>query len=280
VVALKRSDAKEDGSVLETALARVIADAEGADLKALALPCIGYQWNNKNSPSFNQIFGSLFKALKGSHRPLDLFISLYSNWRTADVEKAVEAVNVAWTTGEGSDAGLLPSLYRGRYRILLLLTTICLLACMRRAQNTVKSFLLIVAAYVGAAWGLAKLIEHFTKNYPEQLVEIAVTTSWVVLALGFPGFVGWDVKDVFSVKKPKSRSRFSATTSGPPSQPGDSKVLEGTEGVLDASLRRRRISQKKARTKLKQAVARNRRFNDAANEQRTGEPPRNPSNAD
>jgi hypothetical protein len=238
VVVLKRLDAKEDGTVLETALARVIADAEKAELNAVAFPSIGYQANKENSPSFNQIFGGLFKALKQTHRPLDLFISLYSNWRTADVEKAVAAVNVAWTTREGAGPGLLPSLYRGRYRVLLVLTTVCLLACMRRAQKTIKGFLLIIATYVGGALALAEFVERFTRNYPEQLVEILVIISWLGLALGFPGFIGWDIKQAF-VKKRKSSSR----------RPGDPKVAENNAG---SSMRRRRTVTKQARTQQEQ----------------------------
>jgi hypothetical protein len=243
VVVLNPPGSKESGSAVEMALAGVVADADGAGLKALALPCIGYQSNEKNSATFDQIFRSAFKALKGSHRPFDLFISLYSNWPTRDIEKAVGAVNLAWTAGEGADPGLLPSLYRGRYRILLLLTTICLLACTRRAKNTIKSFLLILGAYVGAAFGLAELMDHFTKNYPEQPVEIALVILWVVMALGFPMFVGWDVKDVFHRKKSKSsKSRPSAAASVQSPYLRDSKVLDSAENVVDAPSQRRGIS--------------------------------------
>jgi hypothetical protein len=210
----------------------------------VALPSIGYQSNKENSPSFNQIFGAVFKALKQSHRPLDLYLSVYSNWRTVDVEKAVAAINIAWTTGEGADAGFLPSLYRGRYRVLLVLTTLCLLACLRRAQHTVKSFLVIVGGYIGGALTLAELIERLTKNYPEQLVEIAVFIFWLGLALGFPAFVRWDVKQVF-VKKTKSSSRA----------PGDPKV-PGMKNTGDSSFRRRRTLKKQAGTQQEQASPR------------------------
>jgi hypothetical protein len=248
IVILNRPGSKESGSALETALAGVVTDVDGAGLKALALPCIGFQWNEKNSATFDQIFRSAFKALKGSHRPFDLFISLYSDWPTSVIEKAVGAVNLAWTAGEGTDPGLLSSLYRGRYRILLLLTTICLLACTRRAQNTVKSFLLIVGAYVGAALGLAELLDRFTKNYPEQPVEIAVGISWVVLALGFPMFVGWDLKDVFHLKKSKSsKSRRFAAASVQLPHSRDSKVFDGAENVVDAPPQSRGISKRHRR---------------------------------
>ena len=248
VVVLDRPGSKENASALETALTGVVADADRAGLKALALPCIGYQWNEKNSPSFDQIFRSAFKALKGPHRPFDLFISLYSNWPTPVIEKAVAAMNLAWTAGEGADPGLLASLYRGRYRILLLLTTICLLACTRRVQNTVKSFLLILAAYIGAALGLAELVDRFTKNYPEEPVEIAVVILWVVLALGFPIFVGWDIKDVFNPKKSKSpKSRPSNAGSVRSRHSNDSKVLDGADDGVDTPLQRRGIFKKNRR---------------------------------
>lgn len=249
VVVLNRPGSKENGSVLETALAGVVADANGAGLKALALPCIGYQENDKNSVTFDQIFRSAFKALKGSQRPFDLFISVYSNWQTQAIEQAAAALNLAWAAGEGADPGFLPSLYRGRYRILLLLTTICLLACTGRAQNTVKSFLLILAAYIGAAVGLAELLDRFTKNYPKEPVEIAVVILWVVLALGFPIFVRWDIKkDVFNPKKSKS-AKSRPSTAGPVQSrhSNDSKVLDGADNGVDTPLQRRGISRKNRR---------------------------------
>jgi hypothetical protein len=248
IVVLNRPSSKESGSALETALAGVVADAEGAGVKALALPCIGYQSNEKNSVSFDQILLSTFKALKGSHRPFDLFISLYSNWPTSDIQNAVRAINLAWTSGEGSDPGLLPSLYRGRYRILLLLTTVCLLACAGRAQNTVKGFLLILAAYIGTALGLAELLDRFTKNYPKEPVEIGVVILWVVLALGFPIFVGWNIEDVFNPNKSKSsKSRRSNAGSGRSRHSNESKVLDSADSGADTPLQRRGISKKNRR---------------------------------
>ena len=199
IVVLKRAGSKEGAGLLDGAMAGVIADAAEAGLAALAIPCIGYQWKDNKSESFDDVFRPVFKALKKSDRPVAVYISLYSGWPTFVIENAVGALNHAWTS-DSVDAGGLPSLYRGRYRLFLPLLTVCLLACTRRAQNTVKSFLLITAAYVAAASGLAELLEFFTKDYPEQPVRIALIVIWAVLALGFPVFVGWDVEDVFKRK--------------------------------------------------------------------------------
>jgi hypothetical protein len=261
---------------LETALVSVVADADGAGLKALALPCIGYLGNEMNLETFDQIFHSALKALKGSHRLFDLFISLYSDWPTPVIEKAVAAVNLAWTAGEGADPGLLVSLYRGRYRILLVLTTICLLACTRRAENTLKSFVLILAAYIGAALGLAELVDRFTKNYPEEPVEIAVVILWIVLALGFPIFVRWDIKDVFNPKKSKSsKSRCSNVGSVRSRHSSSSKVVDGAGVGVDTQIAKARDFQKERRTKQRQAPARTRSVEGAGNERRTRDSSRN-----
>jgi len=243
VVVLNRPGSKESAGGLETALAGVVADADRADLKALAVPCIGYQWKQKNSVTVDPLLGSVFKTLNGPHRPFDLFISLYSDWPTPVIEKAVGAVNHAWAVSPSIHPGVLSSLYRGRYRIVLLLTTICLLACTRRAQNTVKSFLLILAAYLSAALGLAELLGRFAKNYPEQPIEIALLVSWVALALGFPVFVGWDVKDVFRARKSKSSKRHRPTSASARSTPlHDSRVVDGDENFVDSSQQKRGIS--------------------------------------
>ena len=199
MVVLKRASSKESAELMDAAMAGVIADAENAGLTAVALPCIGYQWKDHNSLSFDQVFRPVFKALKDSRRPLEVFVSLYSGWPTFAIEDAVAALNHAWTS-DAAGSGSLPSLYRGRYRLFLPLLTVCLLACTTRAQNTVKSFMLITAAYVAASTGLAELLEFFTKDYPEQPVRIGLIIMWTVLALGFPVFLRWDVKDVFKRK--------------------------------------------------------------------------------
>jgi hypothetical protein len=160
--------------------------------------------------------------------------------------------------------------------MLLLLTTICLLACTRRAQNTVKSFLLILGAYVAAALAVAELAEHFTTNYPEEPVDIVVGISWVVLAFGFPVFVGWDLKDVFHSKKSKStQSRVRAVASVPPSQPGDSKVLDDAQNLVDASPQRSTISENEARREQEHPPTNTRSVDDAANDRLPGAPSRN-----
>src|SRR5262249_22505862 len=140
---------------------------------------------------------------------LDVFISLYSDWPTQAIEKAVEAINIEWTASEGSHPGFLSIFYHGRLRAVLLLSTICLLACTRRVQNTFKSFLLIFGSYFGATFGLTEIADPLTKDYPAQAVDVVVAIYWVVLALGFPAFVGWDVKKAFNLGKSKSpKARF------------------------------------------------------------------------
>lgn len=243
IVALKPPDAKDAADPLAKAISAVIADAESARLKSVALPSIGYQWNEKKSPTLDHIFRSVFNALKGSHRPFDLYVSLYSNWHTADIEKALEAVNAAWSSEEAASDGLLSRLYRGRYRILLLFTSICLFACTRKAENTMRSFFLIVGTYVGTALGLAELIGKFTQTYPQEPVEIAVVISWLVLALGFPVFVGWDIAKIFHISKSK-RSRNSAD--GAASVPRERRAGRNILKNVNISLRRQRTSKRKA----------------------------------
>jgi hypothetical protein len=44
---------------------------------------------------------------------------------------------------------------------------------------------------------LAELVEFFTKDYAASAVDTIIVSAWLVLALGFPVFLKWDVQDVF-----------------------------------------------------------------------------------
>jgi hypothetical protein len=199
VVVFEKSGSANSAEVLGPAMARVIADADNAGLAALAVPCIGYQPTDKNSLTFEDIFRALFAAFDGNHRPLRVFVSLYTEWPTFALESAVSAFNESWRTSFGADPGW--QLLRIRYRMLLPLITLCLVVCRRRAEHTIKSLLLISVAYIAIVASLTNVVEFFTKDYPERPVSIILFVAAAVLALGFPVFLNWDVRDVFRRKR-------------------------------------------------------------------------------
>jgi len=93
VVVFAKGRSKESAGYLDEAFAGVLADAKKAQLNALVVPCIGHQWTDKNSLTFEDIFQPLFRALDRSSDPLKVSISLYSGWPSYVVEDAVATLN-------------------------------------------------------------------------------------------------------------------------------------------------------------------------------------------
>jgi len=96
VVIFEQGHSSESAQFLDQAMKEVIADAEREHLAALVVPCIGYRWQEKHSLSFEQVFRPLFKALKVSRQPMEVYVSLYSTWPTFVIEDAVGALNHSW----------------------------------------------------------------------------------------------------------------------------------------------------------------------------------------
>jgi hypothetical protein len=90
---------------LDRSMAKVFADARREALAALVVPCIGYRWDEKHSLGFGAVFEPLFKALDGSERHLEVFISLYDTWPSMVIEDAARALNQASGAAASNMAG-------------------------------------------------------------------------------------------------------------------------------------------------------------------------------
>jgi hypothetical protein len=197
VVVLEKTPSEKSAGILTSSLKRMLAAAKNAGLEALAVPCLGYRWNDKTSLTFEQVFKSIFEAVEGSSYPTDLFISFYSEWPTAVMQEAVGSFNHVWAASLSDSFGL----YRDRYRTLMPLLALCLFSCRKQVKHTIKSFLLISGAYLGTALGLAETLDFFTEDYPGRIVELVRICIWLVLALGAPYLLRWDFKEVFRKKR-------------------------------------------------------------------------------
>jgi hypothetical protein len=91
VFAMGRSN--ESTEFLDSAFAAVIADARKARLDTLVVPCIGHQWMDKNSLTFDDLFRAFFRTLDRSSGPLRISLSLYSGWPSFVVQDAVATLN-------------------------------------------------------------------------------------------------------------------------------------------------------------------------------------------
>ena len=114
VVIFEQGHSSESAQFLGQAMKGVIADASHEHLAAVVVPCIGYRWQEKHSLSFEQVFWPLFKALRVSEQPMEVYVSLYSTWPTFVIEDAVSVLNHCWpdapaTGGSRPTSQLVPS---------------------------------------------------------------------------------------------------------------------------------------------------------------------------
>jgi hypothetical protein len=93
VVVFAKGRSNESAEVLDGAFDRVINDAKKARLDALVVPSIGYQWKDKNSLTFDDIYQPFFRALERSSGPLKISLSLYSGWPSFVIEDVVATLN-------------------------------------------------------------------------------------------------------------------------------------------------------------------------------------------
>src|SRR2546430_153933 len=130
--------------VLLKAIPQTVEQAHRDNVSSLVFPCIGFNWENKNSPTFDEFFAPLFGSLGTDGAPRCIYIPLYSDWPTFTLEQAVKSLNHCWEkVASPSMKGALFNLYRGDYRWSLFFLIVCLFMSSFYAPLTFKNFLII-----------------------------------------------------------------------------------------------------------------------------------------
>ncbi len=181
-------------------LQSVLNRAANGRVGALVIPCVAYNWQDKNSIRFDDLFEPLFAALPTASAPRDIYLSLYADWPTFVLEEAVASLNRS-LHAHAADAGSL-AFYRAEIRSTLILLSVCLFACSFVAPLTLKNFAIICCAFVGAAAGARKTIDFFTQDYSDAVRTAIRVIALAGLAAGFPFIVNWNPKQVFEKANP------------------------------------------------------------------------------
>lgn len=146
--------------------------------------------------SLDEFFPAFFTTLPDADSPRDIYISLYRQWPSFQLEDAVRSMNTSWEGSRRLDESQ-PAIYRLEFRSMLIFWSVCVLVCSFYAPLSLKNFLIVSASFLGLGIASNAAVKFFTGAYPglASIINIAVLA---VVAFGFPFIVNWNPKDIFS----------------------------------------------------------------------------------
>ncbi|MBI1876345.1 MAG: hypothetical protein HYS05_20990 [Acidobacteria bacterium] len=162
------------------------------------VPCVGYNWEDNNTIDFPTYFNLLFDSVPAGPRPRAIHLSLYSNWPTFALERAVGAINAAWQRRNPVMRNWTDiTVYRGDIRWTLLLLSVCLFTSLGFVCATPRSVGLILTTYVGAVIAGDSMIRFLFADTPAGVVAALQVITRGGLAVGFPLIIRWKAEDLF-----------------------------------------------------------------------------------
>jgi hypothetical protein len=201
ILVVKEDPSGESRDIISKGIAEVLKLAEWRKISTLVIPCLGYNWEDKNSLKFDDCFRPVLESLPVASAPRNIYLSLYSDWPTSTLEEAVASINRALERTFRGNYGLIPVLYRGHFRLTLLLLAVCLLVSSFYAPLTIRNFLIIAFSYIGSAMGSGTIIDFLTQGYGMTARSVVQILVLVVFAVGLPFLVDWNPRNIFSKDK-------------------------------------------------------------------------------
>jgi hypothetical protein len=195
VLRTKRGDDRDAKDALRDGLVRLLDESGTQSVSGLIVPALTVGTAEKGTPTFNEFFGFLFDALGKSPSPRLIDLTLYAGWSTADLEAAVAALNAQWSARD--HAGYLPMLHRYQLRLVLIGLAICFIASSRHIVLGIRTTLILATGFALSLLGSFKTVETLAEGLGSDAKTILLMVFTVVLAIGFPHFVTWSVKDLF-----------------------------------------------------------------------------------
>lgn len=199
VLLIGHGESRKNDGLISKGISDILLRAEEKNVSSLILPCLGYNWADKNSISFEGCFAPVFKSLPSGSAPSDIYLSLYTDWPTFVLERASVSLSRVWKSSyQQANYGSTSLPYRGNLRLTLILLSMSLFVCSFAAPLTIKNFLIIAVGYIGFAVGSGSIVDSFTQGHDASVQFVARALVLVILALGFRHFVRWDPKEIFS----------------------------------------------------------------------------------
>jgi len=197
VVPLRYSEPEETKGQLLSAFPEVFSFAVERDVSALVVPCLGTNWQNKNSITFDEFFSAFFDTLRTSAAPRDIYISFYREWPSFYMEAAVSSLNGNWHRSFDKVYGNFPSIYRRQFRLITLFSCLCLLIISYSVELTFRKFMIAVFKFASVAFGAGQLISFLTEGRGPLTALILEILVFAALAVWFRQFETWTTKSVF-----------------------------------------------------------------------------------
>jgi hypothetical protein len=185
---------------LTKGLTTVLELANEHHIQNLILPCLGRNWEHSKdsyATAFSTFFSSSFAAVQTDSQSPAIYLSLYKEWPSFELEDAVGNLNSEWgRVAFGTPTVHLRRLYRVKHRATILAWFLCLLVCSFVIFPGVKNFLIITVAFLTMALASDELVRFLTEGRPslENTLHYVVLA---VLAVAFPAIAAWDPKDLF-----------------------------------------------------------------------------------
>ncbi len=193
--ALTLTKADPERDYLPEAFRRIIRLADKDAVSNLIIPCVGTNWERSGSLEFDEIFRPFFEGLEGADHPRDVYISLYAEWPSFQLEEAVTSLNSTWDAYFQKPGQW--AFYHRDFRLFLFFLSVCLLVSSFYAPLTIKNFLIISGAFLGTTRGSGTVLAFLTQGYSLKFVFAVQILTLTALSVGFPFIVKWNPKDLF-----------------------------------------------------------------------------------
>jgi hypothetical protein len=197
VVPLRYGEPDQTKGELLSAFPEVFSFANERHVSALVIPCLGTNWQNKNSITFDEFFSAFFETLRTSTVPRDIYISFYREWPSFYIEAAVSSLNSNWHRSFDKAYNNFPNIYRRQFRFIILFWFLCLLIVSSSVRPTFGKFVIVSVSFVILAVGAGQLISLLIEGRGPLAALILEVLVFAVLAVCFRQIETWTMKSVF-----------------------------------------------------------------------------------
>jgi hypothetical protein len=190
-----------DPERLKKAFGRALDLGQGLGIENFIIPCLATRWddNGKNALALDQYFKTFFDGLPTATHPDTIYLSLYKQWPSFELEAAVEALNATWQAStEDKDGDYV--VYRRDLRLVLIALIICLLVCDFLVKYTLKNFLIVALGFAGLGLGANKWIDILVPGQSANVQLAIEVVILIIFAMAFPIIVTWNPKEIFNTK--------------------------------------------------------------------------------
>jgi hypothetical protein len=197
VLRSKRGADREAKDAMKTGLVALLNQAGKEKISGLLLPALPVGPMEKDTLTFDEFYQYLFDALAKTTTPHLIDLTLFEGWSSADLESAITAINAHWGAHLRERTGNFPTIHRMQLRLVLIGLVICFIVSSFHTVLGLKSTAILTTGFALSLLGSFKTVETVVEGLGSDIQNIALIALTIILAVGFPYFVNWSVKDLF-----------------------------------------------------------------------------------